>query len=400
MSRTSMSSPFSTDGAYNQNVYAYGVNYNYPGSRLRQNGSRTRSSNVTTDYYYRRQNRTLPHLSFGYIEEVTNYGVGRIVSRFHKDFIITDTGVVGGQPPPLYWAAGSVLEFNMRNEVIQKMLSKIKNQDINLLQLFGERAQTSRLLADTVNSIGKAYAALRKGDIKAAANHLGAKPPKSGKFDSAWVKNQSQAIANGWLQLQYGWRPLIADAFGLVKHLQDVEKRAGKESFRVEARSKREDHSDEVVPDGNRVTATSKSLLMEVSGRILYKSVSPASELSSLGVTNPIFLVYELTKFSFVVDWFIHIGNFLSALDSTFGYQFDTGSITVYEKKQATTTWTCNGPWGGYEFRDERVVSSSEAVRVAREGLTSFPMMTAPVIRDPASLEHFFNALALLKTLK
>lgn len=54
--------------------------------------------------------------------------------------------------------------------------------------------------------------------------------------------------------------------------------------------------------------------------------------LNLLGLTNPAKIVWELMPLSFVLDWFIPIGNFISALQGPMGLSFKSGYQTSYIK--------------------------------------------------------------------
>jgi hypothetical protein len=125
---------------------------------------------------------------------------------------------------------------------------------------------------------------------------------------------------------------------------------------------------------------------------------------TALGLTNPALLAWELVPFSFVLDWLLPIGDWLSSLDATVGLQFSDGSMSV--KKDITQTYQTrrvtvqNGTytWGTYSNREECFdVSSSKVERLERTKLTSFPAVAFPPFKNPASLMHLATSMALLR---
>lgn len=402
MSRTDLSQLFSTNDFYYQKSWNpfFQPEPDWSKSiRQRQNGQVIRQGTVTPGFYSLRRTGMLPHNKFSYVELTKRCGYGFITSRYLNNYS-KQKGVLSltTYDPP---ALSSVVQNNLYNQVVTKLLLKLKDQDVNLFQAWAERDQTIRLLREAVTSIGKAYSFLRKGDFYGAAGALGIKNPgSSGGFSKTWRRNQSRAVAQGWLQLQYGWRPLIADVYGLCVHLQKTFEITHKVE-RISARSKYTNATSTSSRDGNRITTDEGLVDVEMSCHVYYVKADPTShQLSSYGISNPLFIAWELTKFSFVVDWFVHIGNWISALDANLGYTFKAGSTTLFIRSERQLVATCNGPYQSYSEYAERQVWSSDKVECYRDPLTTWPRPNMPAFRDPASLEHTLNALALLKTLK
>jgi hypothetical protein len=67
----------------------------------------------------------------------------------------------------------------------------------------------------------------------------------------------------------------------------------------------------------------------EISAR--YRVSNPELLLaSSLGLANPFALAWELTPLSFVLDWFVSVGDFLNGLGATLGCDFVGGYETHF----------------------------------------------------------------------
>lgn len=89
---------------------------------------------------------------------------------------------------------------------------------------------------------------------------------------------------------------------------------------------------------------------------------------SSLGLDNPALIAWELTPLSFVFDWFINVGDFLTGLTPR-GVAFVSGSIStkvdVQVRRDAQTfggdspVWIAVGPITGYCQSYERKILSS-----------------------------------------
>jgi hypothetical protein len=120
--------------------------------------------------------------------------------------------------------------------------------------------------------------------------------------------------------------------------------------------------------------------------------------INSLGLTNPIAVAWELVPFSFAVDWFLPVGNTLSALTAGQGLTWLGGYITkrvyravsIRHKTGPITAWvTCTDP-GHYRER------GFEFQTIA---LTGFPYARFYVDETPYSTPRAVNALALVRQL-
>lgn len=316
------------------------------------------------------------------------------------DDVTERTGCISGTQVAGYFYAqpSSLVILNVTNQAKQKALLKIKDQDVNLAEVWGERHESLNMIRNNVDRIGKTYAALKHGDFRGAAAALGVKPRRSG-FDAAWRKSQSKAIANGWLELQYGWRPLIMDIHGaleaLHKSLSDDPKM---EMRRVVGTSQ---FSDSTVTTSAITAGTltrTRNYRVDVKCCVYYRRVSRTLHtLAALGITNPLYVAWELTKYSFVVDWLVHVGNYLSSLDATLGYQFAFGCITTATLASETLDWSVAGTVSFNVTRNENSTERDEYFGVSRSALTNWPSPGLPTLKDPASLEHALNAIALLR---
>jgi hypothetical protein len=126
--------------------------------------------------------------------------------------------------------------------------------------------------------------------------------------------------------------------------------------------------------------------------------------ITRLGLTNPPQLAWELIPFSFVFDWLLPIGDWLSSLDATVGLRFSDGSKSV--KRDLTRTITTrkttqsSGPftWGTQTSKEVKVDTSSFVEdSIVRTKLSSFPDVAFPPFKNPASMMHLATALALLR---
>lgn len=406
MSNTDLNTTTTVPGAYETKTWSYPSSEPTNWTRYNRNhggGTRIRQGVTTPNYYLRRKTGQLPHNPFSYYEENYTLPYGWKYEKydpFANGVNIQHTRARGTfsqvklEPPGSYSA---LLKSNQLNVAKQKVLLKLKDQKINLAQAYAERGQTLALLTDIVGRLGRAAAAMRHGDTVGAAAALGV-PGPSGRIPKRG--SSSERLASNWLAFQYGVRPLLGDVYGALEHLRTRTLQNTK-PLRVSSESGANTSWSTSSKDQSMVTTEEYEVKVQCKCTIYYALISAElHELSQLGITNPVLLSWELTKFSFVVDWLLNVSAWLNSFDAASGYNFYEGSTTTYEKRRRQQTVHCNGPYGYRTTLQQYTVGSTDVVSVKRDKLTSFPIMTLPAFRDPSSLEHFLNAVALLTTLK
>lgn len=361
-----------------------------------------RRSQVTPHFGTAAATGNLLPLNFHYSKvEDTRY-VGHSETLWLNIFYDKSVGVFSGIVGNAWQSQGfpSAAIFNLQNKVKQKVSMKIKDQDVNLAQAWGEREQTLRLLKDSFNRMAKSLNALRHGNFSQAAAALGVGGSSPG-FNRSFARGQSKAIARGWLELQYGWQPLLSDIYGASKALQ--KSFIKREYVLVHARSKLVDvHSEAVKPDAWTMDVYSYDKFCEVSISLkMMRESSVLSAANALGLTNPAAVAWELTPFSFVFDWAVPIGNFLNQFDASFGWSFHSASMTTFERYLAKMQRSSIGLPPNYQLYNLSGSKSHNEVECNRQGLSSFlDLISLPVVKDPNSVIHAANAVSLFLTHK
>jgi hypothetical protein len=171
--------------------------------------------------------------------------------------------------------------------------------------MIGEARETVMGLASVFAALLDAFRAFRRGKWNAFVSQSIATVRKNGKGKTA---------AQAYLAWIYGIRPIISDAQRIMEHWDEfVDKPVGKPLF-VEVQD-----SDFRLPKKSGFAYEGK-VSRGVSTGAYAKVINPdAMKFGQLGFSSPLSLAWELTTLSFVVDWFFHIGNFLSTWEGTFG---------------------------------------------------------------------------------
>lgn len=274
--------------------------------------------------------------------------------------------------------------------------SRMKNKKVDLGVAYAERKATSRMLGDNARRMARSVRELRRGNFRNAARALGIIHDPGKPRGSNWT--------NHWLQLQYGWKPLLSDIYGSCDALSKREQ----SDWRVTAKARRNDSYTAKVsttPGGTTYPTSNYDAWSGVAERqrgvFVRIDALPDNDLtmslSSLGVTNPLLVAWELVPYSFVVDWCLPVGNWLNSLDALLGYTSAYTSTTYYNK----TLWEDRGvsrtnytsKWG---FVKNNWYGSKQLLRISRSASSGVPLPTFPSFKDPRSLGHMANGLSLL----
>ncbi len=216
------------------------------------------------------------------------------------------------------------------NGTMVKALVKVADVKVNLAVAYAEAHKTSALIFDTAHRIDKAYRAFRKGDLKGVAENLNITPKK---------------LHKSWLEYKYGWMPLLMDVRGSAEFFaQQVMTR--KPRFTVTA-SDSVTQTDSFVRNNGKLGGAGADWL---SHNVLIRQGTTKvklecelsdphySELQQLGLTNPLLVAWELVPYSFVFDWFIQVGDYLTALSAFHGVTLIrqvAGTVVVSEVRES-----------------------------------------------------------------
>jgi hypothetical protein len=195
-------------------------------------------------------------------------------------------------------------------------------------------------------------------------------------------RKPTAALTNGWLELQYGWKPLLSDLYGSCEWLANKLERSPrfKESSSAEI-----GHNVGATILGTPFGSVSSQISYHIVRYVLYFSQEGQHDLSELGLINPVSIAWELLPWSFVLDWILPIGNYLNNLDATYGLVFVKGCRTEFWRGSATfKEFGISQSTPTTEFlRSSTVTEDWHRVYVRREKLFSFPSAPLPSFRSP-----------------
>lgn len=285
------------------------------------------------------------------------------------------------------YAPSSLWTSNDEIALTSKLASAVRGHDFNAGVAVAEMPQTIKLLTDRTASFFKAYRYAKKGRFGDSLRALG--KPSTGNPRRP-KKLTTSDVSSFWLEIQYGWKPLLNDIYEAAKVIESNTSGPRSYTFRC-SRSVRSRQN--TAANGSGVYEIMTDLAYTVSLRA--KFFEPPSTARSLGLLNPLAVAWEKVPFSFVVDWFIPIGNYLDTAGFFLGYDNYTctrsvlrtgnGALTKLRSPYSIYTWV-GGSYTHRSVKFDRIPNYT--IVVPRPGFKP--------IEQALSLGHLKNAAALI----
>lgn len=283
---------------------------------------------------------------------------------------------------------------NHQIELVGKLKSQLRGSDFNMAVFLGEGRQSLKLITDSATRLYRGYQAFRHGDLIDAASWLTA-GRSSRRGQKTWKQKtakRSGDASSQWLQLQYGWLPLLSDmksgAEALSHHLNVPfrQRYVVRRNLRVDI--------DRTSPFASGFDQNSRQLIAYIS--------EPESLPVLSGLLDPELVLWELTPFSFVADWVIPIGDYLAArafatrLSGTFVTTGLRKTVRQGGKVVDLYDYPPTTKIGYADFSQSSLLFESVKIDRTVSSSLDVPMPTVKPLNKIASWQHCANALALV----
>lgn len=279
-----------------------------------------------------------------------------------------------------------------------RLFSQLKGEGTNIANMFAERKQTFSAISNTVTRIAYTIRDLKRGNLTSAIRRMAGDPKTARKL-------RGKDIADQWIALQYGWLPMLSDIHGLVTGLHQRETVLYPKVFRASGSSFKAGTSANTWLNAKGVQEPWGMRRTEVNCKYTVQAY-PNNALASpaaLGLTNPLVPLWEVVPWSFIVDWFLPVGNYLEQLSADHGWTFRNGCLSVLETntefalKQSGHVRTGMGSDGTWTYTTAlKIRGDWRSVSFSRTLLSGFPTPSLPRFKNPISTGHVLNSIALL----
>lgn len=264
----------------------------------------------------------------------------------------------------------------------QRALKKLSDLKFNAAQAFAERKQTADMLVKSVNRFVTFALLVRKGNFKEANKVLRSREglfggrhqylPSSNKWRAMERRKPGywkDHFTDIWLEYSYGWRPLLGDIYGAAELLAHMHLE-NKPSV-VRGAAKRE-NLEVLLADteGLHAVGNVKSDYKALCVLQFDMTDTALSALRQTGISNPALLAWELLPYSFVLDWFVPVGQYLENLNASAGLKFLRGSTSLMTKWDGSASTKTDG---SVYSRCDPFTATLKAAQLYRVVHTDFP---------------------------
>lgn len=291
------------------------------------------------------------------------------------------------------------------DNVVINAIAKAKTADFDVLTFLGEFHDTVRLFRETVSGITHiglrvAANARRRADRKVLRQHIaelrkrgivwkGRKIPVPAR--RATQTEYVTEFNKQWLKARYGVRPLLYDFQAVAsllseKHANLIARKAATLTKPLSATATKVESYSSIRYD-NTTTRTGSQRYRAV---VFYKD-----NQSRIGA-NPVITAYELTRLSFVFDWFINVGGWLKAMSPREGYtELGVSVGVVSEYNDVTTSVVSEGTGHAWSIGQSGSSQTINVMKYQRFPYTGVPLPSINVNLNPAKV---LDLIALVVT--
>lgn len=280
----------------------------------------TTTREVSRTWYRQRRPYNLP-LTFTYQEKRVTYFATYNPGGFYAT--TSDCPAYPDQSTATWYAAGY-------NKAYARFISQVRPDSAGMAINYVQRQQAISMIAARATQIATFAKALKKGNIPAAARALGVSVPPKG---SSYVRRGSKNFGNAFLEWHFGWSPLVGDIYSAVNVLQ-----GGVPPVHITSSHKDNASSSsswEIPPYAKRTSTVDQQNVWRIGARI-YVSNPNLFLANQLGLVNPAVVAYDAVPFSFVLNWFVNVEQFLSSFTDLWGITLQDTYVSCYTMTKST----------------------------------------------------------------
>lgn len=280
-----------------------------------------------------------------------------------------------------------------------KIADKYDDGKFNAPVFAGELGEATDMLAGRLRQLARVGAAVKRGNLKKAAKLLGVSPPRGRPKDAPKIKDKNnaylqrdQTITSAWLELSYGWKPLLGDVSNLA---EAIAKRDQPRQRRIYA-----DHTID-----RKVTASPSCAKATGSGKYSKSIVAYIEEVlptlgDRMGLHDPASIAWELTPFSFVADWVIPIGDYLKARSIATRAK-GVFVLSTFDRYHGSVREIACAPRYCGTSRTLQLIAWNKSATLTRTVTTSLPKLPMPTFHNPfggnGPMDRLMSAVSLVR---
>lgn len=286
------------------------------------------------------------------------------------------------------WAPSQIIDFGLRDTICyERLMDKIRDSSTWAVNLAEINKSRSMINTRSVQLLRAARQLRQKNPILAWKElmHPTAMPPVSRK----------KSLSNQWLELHFGWEPLVKDIGNAVDALQKAIKTqyaraVVKTPETFWSINSTVNNPSAYYPDNvftyHRVGWQGEAIS---SAGVSVAVTNPNLWLANqLGFLNPVGILWELTPFSFVVDWFSTVGTIIASYSDFYGLTVQNPWHSHTFKGIYTGNYAARYRWYEFDGQGNQFDVWSSTSRIFRQKFSTTQRMT-DLIKPSLSVRNF-----------
>lgn len=249
-------------------------------------------------------------------------------------------------------------------KALNKLLGKWRSSTFDAGVSLAEGKESVEMIVQRLRSLAASANALRKGNFGGALAALA--HVNRGDRRNALRAMNSKYFSQAWLELQYGWKPLLNDIYAASEFVKT------KPTVGVIRSSEKESGA---CVSANPLAYPTSEIILVVNERRRHLKVTVVNRPSTferLGLTDPATIAWELVPFSFVADWVLPIGEVIQALHTVNAMQVVSCCDTSIWNRKAYLR-VSNGTRYGNAVCRQSAVGLLDIVTMSRQIYPSLP---------------------------
>lgn len=222
----------------------------------------------------------------------------------------------------------STTEPNTYNRAYGRFISELSPTKAGLGINFVQRKQAIDMIAARGSQLASFVRNLGKRKLSRAWKSLKVQSPPPVNW-----RRGNKSVADLFLEGWFGWAPLVGDIYACIELLQ-----SGVPPSRVKGKAAVDrKHSYTTVLSSSPIWSYSvaEKTIWQINADV--RVSNPNLWLANqLGLVNPAVVALDSVPFSFVLNWFVNVSEFLSQFTDTWGLEIINPSITLHRVVDTT----------------------------------------------------------------
>ena len=244
------------------------------------------------------------------------------------------------------------LDQSLANALLRSALSDLLEEDVAFNAFLLQGKQSLRMVRDLATG-------LAHGTDKLMTAEFG-KPKAFRQFLAKAGDKAISKFSGKYLEFLYGWKPLADDVENAFQYMIDGYTGPEQKKFRLAARKspKWKQSIDFVSSVSSYYTANwqiTQTLAKENRAKIVLNYQFPSQACDMLPTMTPFGTAWELAPWSFVLDWFDPVGEWIGAMEATqYSVYLEnavlTQSVKVSSQPGTLSRWSLQNITSGYSL--------------------------------------------------